>query len=287
MMNIIKKTAFIFGFIVLFASCTEDESANESCYTCESTQTEYCYTIGDSYYVTTDADGATHHTELNGASWSDTQDFLENQCNGTTEDCYTCTATNTEYCYTEGNSFYTLSINGAEDVNMELNGALWTDLRAGFEANCDDSSTGDFDILGTWKMIDIHGTSTNVVTFNDPDISSMTSITTQTMISSDVEINFIEDNTYTVTGSAQIHSVTTTDGVETSNFDYDSNPENGGWQINGDQITISTNGTESTGTIINQSDTHFTIKSIIHNSQDNAAGNSTTDAEFFQVYEKQ
>lgn len=71
----------------------------------------------------------------------------------------------------------------------------------------------------------------------------------------------------------EIHSITTTDGVVNNEFNYDSNLENGEWVITGDQITITTNNTTSSGTIINQTDTTFTIKSTIHNSTNNAVGN--------------
>lgn len=149
-------------------------------------------------------------------------------------------------------------------------------------------SSDDDDIqsaVGAWNLTGFSGTSTTVVTYNVDNAPTITTVNTQSMISSDSTITFNEDNTYVANGSLQIHSVTTTNNTPNGDTTYTSTPpENGTWSINGNQITVTTNGTESTGTITEFTDHILTIKHVIHTSIDNAAGNSTTDSEFYQTY---
>ena len=166
-MNNLKKIVFALSFIFILASCTEDEQVNTDCFTCDTTQTEYCYTIGNTYYHTSSSNNS-FNTQLNGATWSDTKSYLESLCNSTLpiEDCYTCVDSNTKYCFTEGNTYYTVSINDTTPTEILLNGISWEDLKTVFEENCDDSDNQvSSDIIGVWNMIDFKAT---VITLKTP-----------------------------------------------------------------------------------------------------------------------
>lgn len=233
--------------MLLFSPCTEDESTNESCYTCEITQTKYCYSFGNSYFITTNVNGYTTQTKLNGASWSDTQTLLEAQCNGTlpTEDCFTCNTTSTEYCYTLRETFYSISINGTDTTNIELNGAFWTELRAGFVENCYDGGEINGNLLiGAWNLTDFHGTT--VQTMMDSAGTILNTLTTTNQGSEYITVySFSENpNNYIITGAF----LNTTEDIT------------GAWELNDAILTISNVHEEYTTTIIELTDTTLKLK---------------------------
>lgn len=54
-----------------------------------------------------------------------------------TEDCYTCTGANTKYCYTTGNSYYTITIGTMAPVQQTLpSGVTWAQIKTGLQAAC-------------------------------------------------------------------------------------------------------------------------------------------------------
>ena len=136
-MKNLKYLFIAFSFIFVFTACESDDDELIDCYTCETTNTEYCYEVGNSYYTRT-VNSTDIDTELSGRTWSEVRTSLVQECNGNlpNTDCYTCSDTNTQYCYTLENDFYTVSIAGSSAVEINLNGSTWTELVTGFEANC-------------------------------------------------------------------------------------------------------------------------------------------------------
>lgn len=135
-----KNTPFLFLFslFILFTSCsTENEDMSTDCYTCPTTATEYCYTVGNSYYTATDNEDNTLDINLNGIAWSVLKTGFQNSCNETS-DCYTCETTETSYCFTTGNPFYSVTINNETGYNVLLNDT-WENIkiRLGNECNID------------------------------------------------------------------------------------------------------------------------------------------------------
>jgi hypothetical protein len=53
------------------------------------------------------------------------------------EDCYTCTVASTKYCYTTGNSFYTITVGNMAPIQQPLpNGVTWAQIKASLQAAC-------------------------------------------------------------------------------------------------------------------------------------------------------
>lgn len=291
-MKTLKQTLIIFSFIFLFTACETNEIGETDCITCQTTQTEYCFTEGYAYYVVTAVDGSEVAGNLIG-SWEDTKLILTSQCNNSNPitDCYTCSNTNTEYCYTTTDDFYTVTVGNDIPTQESLNGNTWAELKTDFIEDCGGSSQEEYDFIGQWKLTNLTLASTNVVSFNDDTIPQITSITNQTYLSGDAYLNFNDNpNTYTSNGAIMINSITTVDGVETNNFDYSSDSTGSGvWLINNDQmeLTDDTTSTTTTSTIIEYTNEVFKIKYTTHSSVDNAAGNSTTDLTSIQTYTKQ
>ena len=144
-MNNFKKLLFLVSFTLFLLSCTEDEQVNKDCYTCENTQTEYCYTPGNDYFSFTHNN--TKKTKHLNDSWNATKELLINMCeNGDYEtDCYTCELSNTIYCYTIGDNYYTKLFNDNEK-SINLNDNSWISEQLSLQENCKASLTG------TWKM---------------------------------------------------------------------------------------------------------------------------------------
>lgn len=56
------------------------------------------------------------------------------------EDCSSCgfMGIETRICYTEGNSYYTMTMTGGEPQTVELEeGETWAEVKSSFEAACD------------------------------------------------------------------------------------------------------------------------------------------------------
>ncbi|GEM_PF-1092724 len=59
---------------------------------------------------------------------------------GGSEDCASCgfMGIETKICYTEGNSYYTLSVTGGNSQNIEFEeGETWAEVKSSFEEGCD------------------------------------------------------------------------------------------------------------------------------------------------------
>jgi hypothetical protein len=53
------------------------------------------------------------------------------------EDCYTCTVANTKYCYTTGNTFYTVTVGSMAPIQQPLTGGLtWIQIKTSLQASC-------------------------------------------------------------------------------------------------------------------------------------------------------
>mgnify|MGYP003407310960 FL=1 len=60
-----------------------------------------------------------------------------NNDNTPTEDCYTCTVANTKYCYTTGNTFYTITVGSMAPIQQPLtNGVTWSQVKTALQASC-------------------------------------------------------------------------------------------------------------------------------------------------------
>ena len=162
--------------------------------------------------------------------------------------------------------------------------------------SCAEDEVNEFnasDIVGSWKLTDFHGTSTSVYSYNNNSYPDVNSVNEQNLTSNeeanDAIIVFNADNSYTSTGSIEIHSVVTTDGEVTLDDTYSSTPyPEGEWSINGDQLTITVDGGESTtATIISHTANTFTIKKTDHIEQDYGAATVVMDIEFFETFTRQ
>lgn len=53
------------------------------------------------------------------------------------QDCFDCSlmGVNTEYCYTEGEDHYTMTVMGQSE-DIPLNGASWADVKEGLQSIC-------------------------------------------------------------------------------------------------------------------------------------------------------
>jgi hypothetical protein len=111
-------------------------SPQMDCFTCNDSSTTYCYLTGNDFYTTSVNNGAPIETLLNGMSWADIRFDLEQACPDVEEDCYTCESDNIEYCYVNGDDFYTSTENGQE-TQVPLNGATWQQAQAALETECE------------------------------------------------------------------------------------------------------------------------------------------------------
>lgn len=123
--------------LLLVTSCGADDTINQECYTCENTLTEYCIAEGADFYTVSVNGGATTNIPLNGQYWSDIKIELENECiNGPQIDCFTCNATDTEYCYLPGDDFYTSKVGAALAIQVPLDGQTWAEVRSTLLSDC-------------------------------------------------------------------------------------------------------------------------------------------------------
>ena len=329
---------FIIISLLFLTSCGENDSINQECFTCENTMTEYCIAQGDDFYTVSVNGSTATQVPLNGAYWSDVRVQLEEECNNSPiTDCFTCNDTNTQYCYVEGNDFYTISVDNATPTQTELNGQTWEEIKAQLQDDCaDDSETDCFtcsstetdycyttgnsyytttvngnetqtelngqtweeikaqlqsdcpattfaSIVGNWKITDFHGTTTSTTTLNG---SSTTTESQQQAITFDAYVEFTENpNNYSGSGSITVEM--TIDGNPAGT--YDTAPlESGTYQINGDQIFLD-NDPNNSGTILTLNDTTLEIHIIQETtSTDNTTGMVTvTNIDFYQTYERQ
>jgi hypothetical protein len=282
-MDNLKKLIFLFNFIAFMTSCTEDEQVNEDCYTCETTQTEYCYTIGNTYYHTSSLENS-FNTELNGASWSDTKAYLEDQCNGiTNNDCYTCTATNTEYCYTNTNDFYTVSINETSPVEIPLNSTSWEDLKTAFEENCDNSQTAS-NLVGVWNLTNYSATETTVKTFIGTT-NSTTLISYHTGYNLEYIATFTENpNNVLYSGQYSYNITGESEWVAGATIAVNSPFE---WSVNGDNLEINRDDyDEYTTTILELTETTLKLKIETLRNMEDDYYTYKINSEIYETYEK-
>lgn len=79
-----KKFAFIFlatAGSLLFVNCSNDDDGGRDCFECQLfTQMKYCYNQGDDYYTVSFL-GQSERVSLDGASWSEVKNGLQEACN--------------------------------------------------------------------------------------------------------------------------------------------------------------------------------------------------------------
>ncbi len=241
------------------------------CYTCESEEITYCYTEGDDFYtvgnMTDDCDGDdipdyldpdTCDTEeqvlLEDRTWEEIKTQLESDCPIIEQDCYTCVSENTEYCYIEGNDFYTATVNNV-DTQIDLNGQTWEEIKVQLESDCPPSAS----IVGNWEITNYQFIIEITTTVDSNDIE-----TSSTGHGTDYN-SFIEytenPNLFDRTG-VTIVEVTNTDenGVETIIDDAELEPFSGTWELIGDQLTTVTNGETELSTVLELSDTILRLR---------------------------
>lgn len=265
-MNNLKNIIFVLSFIFTIVSCTEDEQVNTDCFTCDTTQAEYCYTIGNSYFTLIQND-ITKQKTLNG-SWSATKELLAYMCeNGSFEtDCYTCELTNTTYCYTIGNNYYTSVFNdNQEQINLEDNS--WISQKIVLQENC------KANLVGTWTMSEYKATTERTITGQEnPTISEKTG--------SDFDYTLIFNETpsqYSKSGSYNF-TITTTDG-ETGEVTEDVGVtsvflEEGNWMENNENITYEK--------IVNEEVVETTTSKIIEHTYNTLTEEYTKDTSYIE-----
>ena len=216
----------------------EEECANSptmDCFTCNDTNTQYCYLDGADFYTISVNNTTPTQTELGDLTWQEIKANLQAQCaDSPATDCYTCSSTNTEYCFTEGNTFYTTTVNGQE-TQTDLNGQTWEEIKTELENNCPTNQTTS--IVGTWTVTELYGT--DVVTSNGITISN-TVITGNQF--DNYQLIFTENpNELTSNGSYNLHIETTSNGnttVQDSTVVTDPNIVQT-WTQNGNNLIIS------------------------------------------------
>ena len=147
-------------------------------------------------------------------------------------------------------------------------------------------------IVGSWKDTDYHLTVTSVLSYNDNSLPDENTVATHNQTSNeeanDAILVFNTDNTYTATGSTEIHSVTTVDGEVTSDETESTTPSpEGEWSVNDDQFTITIDEESSTSTIISHTANTFTLKYTDHIEEDYDTVTAVMDIELFQTFTKQ
>lgn len=211
--------------------------------------------------------------------------MLENQCDGNSlnEDCYTCSNTNTEYCYIEGNTYYTASIDETSPVEIPLNGISWEELKTAFEENCINSQTTNL-ILGEWNMIGFNATiitkKTPVGTTNTTTLTEYHEGTnynyTMSITDNPNELQYSGDFSFTITGDSEWGSGATTAG--TAIFE---------WSMDGNNLIINKdNYDQYVTTVLELSETILKLK--IETLQNNEVDgiNYEVSSEVFETYEK-
>jgi hypothetical protein len=262
----------------------EEECTNSpltDCFTCNDTNTQYCYQQGDTFYTVSVANATPSQIELGDLSWQEIKTNLQNDCaDDPTEDCFTCESTGAQYCYREGETFYTTTING-ETTQTELNGQTWDAIKATLQNDCPTSQTAS--IVGNWKISDFHGTTSSTVTVNG---SSTTTTSEQQATTFDAFVEFTENpNNYNGSGSITIEM--TIDGNPAGT--YDSQPfESGTYEIAGDQITLDGD-PNNTATILTLNDTtlelHFVQETTT--TDDTTGAVTVTSLDFYETFTRQ
>jgi len=243
-MKNLKYIFILFGFISLLSSCETNEIGATDCINCQTTQTEYCYTEGYDYYIIKGIDGIEITGELIGG-WEYTKQILLTQCENSdsTTDCYTCSNTNTEYCYTTNDDYYSVSVNGSTPIEENLNGSTWSDLRANFVDNCDDGSGQiDSSIVGTWITTRYVSNNETISTINGTTTSiSITLNSEATSFDNYITVYSENPNEAYSSGSMITHNTINTNGTITEqDAPVTLDPTNvSQWEINGNQLVFS------------------------------------------------
>ncbi len=267
-------------FFILFLSCDSNDSVNQECFSCEYTATTYCISQGDDFYTVTVADASETIVPLDGAYWSDIRIQLEEACTiAALTDCYTCTDTQTEYCYFQDALFYTATQNG-EETQIELGNQTWEEIKAYLQGTC----ISDFSsLVGNWKITDFHGTISSTVTLNG---QSTTTTSEQHATTLDAFVEFTENpNNYLGNGFITIQMTLDNGTIST----YESTPfESGTWQQNGNQLELDSD-PNNTATILQLSETTLELHFVQQTSStDNTTGAVTeTNLDFYQTYQRQ
>jgi len=256
-------------------------SPTTDCFTCNDTNTQYCYLPGNDYYTISIDNATPTQTPLGDLTWQEIKSNLQDDCADDPEtDCYTCTNTGAQYCYTEGASFYTTTING-EETQTELNGQSWDEVKTQLENDCPSSQTAS--IVGNWKITDFHGTTSSTVTVNG---NATTTESQQQATTYEAYVAFTENpNNYAGSGFITIEMSIDGNVVGT----YDSEPfNNGTYQINGDQIILD-NDPNNSATIVTLNDTtlelHFVQETTT--TDDTTGAVTVTNVDFYEIFTRQ
>ncbi len=241
-MKHLKHLLIIISFISLLSSCETNEIGDTDCITCQTTQIEYCYTEGYNYYIITEFDGTEITGELTG-SWSDTKQILLAQCENSdpTTDCYTCSDTNTQYCYTFGDDYYTITVDGETPTQENLNGESWANLKSSFVTDCDDDNGGETNgnIVGTWNATNYWGTSTTETSANGTTITTNDTFQS-TSIDNYISVFSENPNEVYASGSIEVHHVLVANGItQESDTTSTANANDiSSWELNGTNLIL-------------------------------------------------
>jgi len=263
------------------------------CYTCESEDITYCYTEGDDFYtvgnLADDCDGdntpdyldsdtcdSEEQILLEDQTWEEIKTQLETDCPIIEQDCYTCVSENTEYCYIEGNDFYTAT-NSGDATDILLNGQTWDEVKIQLENDCPSSITAS--IVGNWKINNFYGTTISNVTIAG-ETTTIESV--QTAITHEAFVTFTENpNEYTGSGFITIESET--DGQITT---YETSPfDNGTWILDSNELTLDEQENSSIVTLL--TDTTLTLLFQQTSTTEDGGVVTETILDFTQSYTRQ
>ncbi len=147
-----KKLIVIVGLISLFAytACADDISETQECVSCtsdDSVTTTFCYYEGAREYTKTVGDGKPESIPLPvDATWEQIKNDVgcDNEVDpNPNQDCFDCTLTvggqsvTTTYCYTEGATEYTATINGVTQTFQLPDGITWEQFKQGQQQLCE------------------------------------------------------------------------------------------------------------------------------------------------------
>lgn len=262
-----------------------DNAPQRDCFTCNDTNSTYCYLDGDDFYTTSVNNATPTETLLDGMSWADIREGLVQNCTDVEEDCYTCESSSAVYCFIDGNTFYTANVNGNE-TQIELNGMSWVDIREGLENDCNSDQTTS--IVGIWNLVNYEGVATAVTHQNS---TTTTLINNQIGSEYNTILTFFENpNNYTSVGGFNNHYTITDDNNDVTEQDvYADLNINGEYSLNNMILNLSTNTGESiafTIIILNETTLKLKIEDVVEDDIGNGDYIETT-LDYTYIYERQ
>jgi len=146
------------------------------------------------------------------------------------------------------------------------------------------TSYSESDIVGTWNLIDMNGTTESTTTISGISIVGTTEITT---LSSDATVTFTTSpNEFAGDGSVNLRSVTTSNGGDFTT-EQETNPfESGEWSIANTTLTSTFNGETTQTTILELTNTRLKLKTTIDETSTDSGITTRITGELYQTFER-